>query len=96
MSCRACRMTAATDSNEVTTYESHCFSIYTKSLKNLLHWLLNHNSKDVCMESTCKYWISVYNILEKECSIVFARPKYVKAIRGKKTEKKMRCFRHFR
>ena len=40
------------------------------------------------MESTGKYWIPVYNILEKDCSIVLAHPKYVKAIRGKKTDKK--------
>ena len=35
-----------------------------------------------------RYWIPVYNILEKDCSIVLAHPKYVKAIRGKKTDKK--------
>ena len=40
------------------------------------------------MESTGKYWIPVYNILEKDCTIVLAHPKYVKAIRGKKTDKK--------
>ena len=40
------------------------------------------------MESTGKYWIPVYNILESDCSIILAHPKYVKAIRGKKTDKK--------
>ena len=40
------------------------------------------------MESTGKYWIPVYNILENDCSIVLAHPQYVKAIRGKKTDKK--------
>jgi len=40
------------------------------------------------MESTGKYWVPVYNILENDCSIVLAHPKYVKAIRGKKTDKK--------
>ena len=79
---------ASTNSKGVTTYESHRFSTYTKGLKELLQWLLDHNCKDVCMESTGKYWIPVYNILEKECSIVLAHPKYVKAIRGKKTDKK--------
>ncbi|MEM5766994.1 MAG: IS110 family transposase, partial [Bacillota bacterium] len=44
--------------------------------------------RDVCMESTGKYWIPVYNILEPTCKIVLAHPKYVKAIRGKKTDKK--------
>ena len=40
------------------------------------------------MESTGKYWIPVYNVLEEQCAIVLAHPKYVKAIRGKKTDKK--------
>ncbi len=79
---------ASTDPKGVTTYVSHRFSTYTKGLKDLLQWLLAHNCKDVCMESTGKYWIPVYNILENDCSIVLAHPKYVKAIRGKKTDKK--------
>jgi transposase len=40
------------------------------------------------MESTGKYWIPVFNILEPSCNITLAHPKYVKAIRGKKTDKK--------
>ena len=79
---------ASTDSKGVTTYESHRFSTYTKGLKDLLQWLLTRNCKDVCMESTGKYWIPVYNVLENDCTIVLAHPKYVKAIRGKKTDKK--------
>ena len=80
--------TASTDSKGVTTYEHHRFSTYTKGLKDLLQWLLKHNCKDVCMESTGKYWIPVYNVLENDCTIVLAHPKYVKAIRGKKTDKR--------
>lgn len=79
---------ASTNKQGVTSYESHRFSTYTKGLKNLFHCLLDRNCKDVCMESTGKYWIPIYNILEKDCSIVLAHPKYVKAIRGKKTDKK--------
>ena len=79
---------AKTDKQGVTTYERHHFSTYTKGLKQLLKWLLDRNCKDVCMESTGKYWIPVYNVLEHDCSIVLAHPKYVKAIRGKKTDKK--------
>lgn len=79
---------ASTNKQGVTTYKSHRFSTYTKGLKELLQWLLESNCKDVCMESTGKYWIPVYNVLEKDCSIVLAHPKYVKAIRGKKTDKK--------
>jgi transposase len=40
------------------------------------------------MESTGKYWYPVWNILEPTCNLVIAHPKYVKAIRGKKTDKK--------
>ncbi len=79
---------ASTDKRGVTSYKSHRFSTYTKGLKELLQWLLESDCKDVCMESTGKYWIPVYNVLEKDCSIVLAHPKYVKAIRGKKTDKK--------
>lgn len=35
-----------------------------------------------------KYWIPVYNILEPTCNVVLAHPKYTKAIKGKKTDKR--------
>ncbi|GAA6480764.1 hypothetical protein K250101E9_35270 [Enterocloster aldenensis] len=79
---------ASTDKQVVTSYESHRFSTYTKGLKDLLQWLLARNCKDVCMESTGKYRIPIYNILEKDCSIVLTHPKYVKTIREKKTDRK--------
>ncbi len=40
------------------------------------------------MEPTGKYWIPVHNILETDCKIVLAHPKYIKSIRGKKADKK--------
>lgn len=75
---------ASTNDKGVTSYESHRFSTYTGGLKTLLQWLLDGNCRDICMKSTGKYWIPVYNILEKDCSIVLAHPKYVKAIRTRK------------
>lgn len=79
---------ASTNSKGITVYKSHRFSTYTKGLKELSQWLIDNNCKDVCMESTGKYWIPVFNVLENSCNIVLAHPKYVKAIRGKKTDKK--------
>lgn len=79
---------ASTNKQGVTTYKRHRFSTFTQWLKELLQWLLDNHCKDVCMESTGKYWIPIYNVLEKDCNIVLAHPKYVKAIRGKKTDKK--------
>lgn len=63
---------ANTDRKGVTTYKSHRFSTFTSGLKSLLQWLLQNNCFDVCMESTGKYWIPVYNILETDCKIVLA------------------------
>lgn len=40
------------------------------------------------MESTGKYWIPIWNILEDEIKLTLAHPKYTKAIKGKKTDKK--------
>ncbi len=79
---------ASTNSKGVTAYKNHRFSTYTKGLKELSQWLEDNNCKDVCMESTGKYWIPVFNILEYSCNVILAHPKYVKAIRGKKTDKK--------
>ena len=78
---------ATTNDKGVTTYKTHRYSTFTSGLRELLTWLLDHNCRNVCMESTGKYWILVFNILEDECKVVLAHPKYVKAIKGKKTDK---------
>lgn len=79
---------AATNERNVTTYQTKRFSTFTKDLRALAEWLQASGCVDVCMESTGKYWIPIYNILEPSCRITVAHPKYVKAIRGKKTDKK--------
>ena len=79
---------ASTNDKGVTSYKSSRFSTFTKGLRELSEWLYSNSCNDVCMESTGKYWIPVFNILEATCKITLAHPKYVKAIRGKKTDKK--------
>ncbi|MCL2059490.1 MAG: IS110 family transposase [Oscillospiraceae bacterium] len=79
---------AATDNKGVTSYKKRRFSTFTGDLRLLAQWLSDNNCADVCMESTGKYWIPVYNILEPTCNVVLAHPKYVKAIRGKKTDQR--------
>ena len=46
-----------TDSNNRTQYKQARFSSFTKGLNELCDWLAKYNCKDVCMESTGKYWI---------------------------------------
>ena len=79
---------ASTNASSITTYQTMHFSTFTKNLCSLREWLSCNACTEVCMESTGKYWIPVYNILEASCRITLAHPKYVKAIRGKKTDKK--------
>lgn len=79
---------AKTDTKNLTTYQTKRFSTFTKDLRSFAQWLEQHSCSFVCMESTGKYWIPVYNMLEPTCKITLAHPKYVKAIRGKKTDKK--------
>lgn len=40
------------------------------------------------MESSGKYWIPVFNILEKTCWVTLARPKYTKPQKGNKTDRR--------
>ena len=79
---------AKTDDHKVTTYQTKQFSTLTKDIKHLKQWLADNDCKDVCMESTGKYWIPIFNILEDTCHVVITHPKYVRAIPGKKTDKK--------
>ena len=79
---------ATTDSYGFTDYKSKHFSTFTGDLRRLATWLADNNCRDVCMESTGKYWIPVFNVLEQSCNVVLAHPKYVKSIRGQKTDKK--------
>lgn len=72
----------------ITEYIQETFSTLNSDLLNLKQWLINHKCFDACMESTGKYWIPIFNILEDEVNIYLTHPKYVKAIKGKKTDKK--------
>lgn len=79
---------AKTDSNNITTYQTKSFPTFTEDLEKCRDWLVDNNTFDVCMESTGKYWIPVFNVLETNCNCVITHPKYVRSIPGKKTDKK--------
>jgi transposase len=79
---------ATTDERNHTTHQIRRFSTFTGDLRKLADWLAQNNCRDVCMESAGKYWIPIFNTLEKTCNVCLTHPKYVKAIKGKKTDKK--------
>lgn len=77
-----------TDTKGLTEYKQARFSTFSKGLRDLSNWLAKYSCCEVCMESTGKYWIPVFNILEKTCSVTLAHPKYTKPQKGNKTDRK--------
>ena len=70
-------------------YQKKRFSTFNSDLNRFADWLLEHDCLDVCMESTGKYWVPVFNILEKRgIRVVIANPKRVKAVKGNKDDTK--------
>lgn len=65
------------------------FSTFNNSLIEFRNWLLKNDCQNVCMESTGKYYIPVYNALEDHISnVVVANPKWVAVIKGEKDDNK--------
>jgi len=77
-----------TDANGRTEYKEKRFSSFSRGLRELAAWLASYKCTDVCMESTGKYWIPVFNVLEKTCNVILAHPKYTKPQKGNKTDRK--------
>ena len=75
-----------TDTNGRTEYKQARFSSFSKGLTELADWLAKYSCTDVCMESTGKYWIPEFNILENSCFVTLAHPKYTKPQKGSKTD----------
>lgn len=78
------------DSTSITPkYLKKRFSTFNNSLIEFRNWLLENDCHNVCMESTGKYYIPVYNALEGYISnVVVANPKWVAIIKGEKDDNK--------
>ena len=70
------------------SYQKKRFSTFNKSILEFRQWLKDNSCYDVCMESTGKYWIPVFNLLEDEINVTIANPKWVKAVKGNKDDTK--------
>jgi transposase len=77
-----------TDENGRTEYKQTRFSSFSKGLRELAAWLAKYECTEVCMESSGRYWIPVFNILEKTCLVTLSHPKYTKPRKGSKTDRK--------
>ena len=70
------------------SYQKKRFSTFNNSILEFKQWLLDNDCHDICMESTGKYWVPVFNLLEDEINVVIANPKWVKAVKGNKDDAK--------
>lgn len=74
---------------QTTKYFKKRFSTFNNSLIQFREWLKENDCQNVCMESTGKYYIPVYNALEGYISnVVVANPKWVAVIKGEKDDDK--------
>lgn len=77
-----------TSSSIEPSYQKRRFSTFNNSILEFKKWLLENECLYVCMESTGKYWIPVFNLLEDEINVTIANPKWVKAVKGNKDDTK--------
>ena len=64
------------------------FGTNVNDLEALRAWLQEKACTEVVMESTGSYWKPIFNILEGGLKVILANPEQVKALRGKKTDRK--------
>ena len=64
------------------------FSTFNKDLLEFKKWLIANDCLFLCMESTGKYWVPVFNVLEDKINVTVANPKWVRAIQGEKDDNK--------
>ena len=69
-------------------YKKRRFSTFNNEILKFKAWLLENDCRDVCMESTGKYWIPVSNLLEDSINVTIANPKWVRTVKGNKDDVK--------
>lgn len=78
-----------TDNGIQPHYQKKRFSTFNGDIRRFVDWLHSNNCLDVCMESTGKYWVPIFNILEEHSiHVTIANPKWVKAVKGNKDDTK--------
>ena len=80
--------TLITSEGIVPKYRKRRFSTFNSQILACKAWLLENDCRDVCMESTGKYWIPVFNLFEDSIRVTVANPKWVKTVKGNKDDAK--------
>jgi transposase len=67
--------------------ECRTFESFTCDLLSLSSWLKQYGITHIAMESTGVYWKPVFNILEKDFSILLVNARHIKNVPGHKTDR---------
>jgi transposase len=82
----ACLLRTGADGSVV--QEERSFSTMTGQLEALVAWLTDRGCTHVALEATGVYWKPVYNVLEERFQVLVVNPLHIKAVAGRKTDKK--------
>jgi transposase len=66
----------------------HRFGTFTEELEDMANWLAEHQVTHVAMEATGVYWKPVWNILEGRFDLMLVNPEHIKALAGKKCDRR--------
>src|SRR5262252_3723763 len=64
------------------------FGTFTGELEDMAAWLAEHKVTHVVMEATGVYWKPVWNVLEGRFDLLLVNPQHVKALTGKKYDRR--------
>ena len=70
------------------SYQKKRFSTFNNSILEFKQQLLQNDCRDVCMESTGKYWVPFFNLLEDKINVTITNPKWVKVVKVNKDDTK--------
>ena len=58
-----------TNKDGISEYLQKSFSTINSDIQRFHNWLIENNCYHVCMESTGKYWIPIFNYLENDIDV---------------------------
>ena len=71
------------------SYQKEAILYLNNSILDFKSWLLENECHDVCMESTGKYWVPVFNLLETKSMLPLLIPNGLKLLRVTRTIQKI-------
>lgn len=68
----------STSKDGISEYKQKSVSAFNSDIQKFYYCLIENECKNVCMESTSKYWIPFFNYFEGDIDVYLTKPKYIK------------------